>query len=105
MNFPIRQIIGNVEHSVGNYFKNGWNGQAGQNMDATTIQHLKNNATAGDRAMMQAAGKKLKSYKKGGIVHKTGPALLHKGEYVVPRDQVEQQHKTWMMSDGGAMKR
>lgn len=28
------------------------------------------------------------SYKKGGIVKKTGPALLHKGELVVPKHRM-----------------
>ncbi len=104
MNIPIRRTISNIENRITGVFKNGWNGMYGPNMDKTTIQHMKNNANAGEKAMMDAAGRKMKSYKKGGMVHSTGPAMLHKGEMVVPKHAVEAMHKKWMLSDGGAVK-
>ena len=33
------------------------------------------------------------SYKKGGVVHKTGPARLHKGERVIPKSKVHKVEK------------
>ena len=32
------------------------------------------------------------SYKKGGVVNKTGLALVHKGELIIPVDQVDSYH-------------
>lgn len=52
--------------------------------------------------MLQYSEKKgirLRSYKKGGLVHKTGPAMLHKGELVVPKHKVD----SWLMSDTGVV--
>lgn len=44
------------------------------------------------------------SFKKGGLVHKTGIYRLHKGEMVVPKHIVDAKTKNWMLSDTGAMK-
>lgn len=47
----------------------------------------------------------LQSFKKGGMVKKTGPYKLHKGEMVVPKKAVDKMIiKHWRLSDGGAMK-
>jgi hypothetical protein len=40
------------------------------------------------------AGEELIPYKNGGMVKKTGPALLHKGEIVVPKKYVKDVSKT-----------
>ncbi len=62
--------------------------------------------SVGGKAYAYGQSKKptIGSFKKGGMVHKTGPYLLHKGEYVVNKDGVDKAHKSWMMSEGGAMK-
>src|SRR6185436_4804885 len=48
------------------------------------------------------------SYKKGGIVKKTGLALVHKGELIIPADKVKSYHKKkgkgfWDEATGGRM--
>lgn len=40
------------------------------------------------------AGEELIPYKKGGVVKKTGPALVHKGELIVPKKFVKDVSKT-----------
>lgn len=45
----------------------------------------------------------IKSFKKGGMVHKTGIYRLHKGEAVVPKHVVDK--KVWMMSEDGIAKK
>lgn len=40
------------------------------------------------------AGEELIPYKKGGMVKKTGPALVHAGELVVPKKYVKDVSKT-----------
>jgi hypothetical protein len=45
---------------------------------------------AGDAAMsgiVKSASKALPKFKKGGMVHKTGPAIVHKGERVLTKKQ------------------
>ena len=41
------------------------------------------------RAVGTAAGAAIPYFKKGGMVHETGPAVVHKGELVVPRKYVK----------------
>lgn len=48
-------------------------------------------------------GQPIRSFKKGGLVHQTGPAYLHKGELVVPKYAVDKMHRNWMLSSDGAM--
>jgi hypothetical protein len=52
------------------------------------------------QAAQGAAGNTVPSYKKGGIVKKTGLANLHKGERVVPKKDVKRTEKT-MKKYGG----
>jgi hypothetical protein len=44
------------------------------------------------------------SYKKGGTVKKTGPALVHKGEKVIPKEKAKKMEGNMRMSSGGFMK-
>lgn len=97
MNFPIRRTIGNIEHKVGDYVKKFTGSSESDKIPPGFVQHLNDRKKANDNAWM-------KSFKKGGMVHKTGPAFLHKGELVVPKHAVEAMHKKWMLSDGGAVK-
>jgi hypothetical protein len=59
-------------------------------LDKETIkrQQEKMRQTADDE-MQRESGKSIPSYKKGGTVKKTGLALLHKGEHVVPAGKVK----------------
>lgn len=41
---------------------------------------------------------KLPQYKKGGMVRKTGPAIVHKGEMVIPKKQVPVLRKSMGMA-------
>ncbi len=47
------------------------------------------------------------SYKKGGKVKKTGLAMVHKGEIIIPTDKVAQYHNRpdsfWKKATGGRM--
>lgn len=101
MNIPIKRTIQNLGHGVGEYVKKFTGGAASDKVSDQTIQHLKDRTRANDQMW---TNRQMKSYKKGGIVHKTGPAYLHQGELVVPKKQVEAMHRSWRLSDGGAMK-
>lgn len=101
MNFPIRRTIQGLGHGLGEYVKKFTGGAEGDKVSDKTVQQLKDRTRANDQMW---TNKQMKSYKKGGMVHQTGPAFLHKGEYVVPKEQVQKAHKNWMLSDGGAVK-
>lgn len=60
---------------------------------AYTPQEAQKRQAAGDQDAMRkqaddAKGGKIPSYKKGGLIKKTGPANLHKGERVIPKAKV-----------------
>jgi len=54
-------------------------------------EHMKD--TADDEMTKQATKHKIPSYKKGGRVRKTGLALVHKGEKVIPKHKVSPRKK------------
>lgn len=101
MNFPIKRTISNLGHGLGDYVKKFTGGSEGDKVSDKTVQQLKARTQANDQMW---TSKQMKSYKKGGMVHSTGPAYLHKGEMVVPKHTVDAMHKKWMLSDGGAVK-
>ena len=48
-------------------------------------QAEKNKRGGQDNDLKQIGGQKIPSYKKGGVVRKTGLAYVHKGEAVIPK--------------------
>jgi hypothetical protein len=49
--------------------------------------------SAGAKALNTKAIGKIASYKKGGRVRRTGLALVHKGEYVIPRHKMRRHRR------------
>lgn len=72
--------MGRIGEAVGGYL-----GRTAGRLGARMLgrQHGKCGAQLGGAAG-QALGK-LSPFKKGGRVRKTGPALVHKGEYILPK--------------------
>lgn len=62
-------------------------------MNAIGKMQQANKAKSGSNLFKGQLTGKLPAYKKGGKVKKTGPALVHKGEVVVPKNKVKKLKK------------
>lgn len=98
MSFPIRQTLRNVGTFAKDYAKKFGGHADSDKISPQFIQQLNDRTEANDKRFL-----KIKSFKKGGMVHKTGIYRLHKGEAVVPKHVVDK--KLWMMSDDGIVKK